>query len=173
MLKQIFIEPCHRNIISYLTYDDIKNLFLVNKSFKKHIHRLENREILDRIKNRRFFDRKKGKIYKFDITSDPKFFTISSCPTIDHGDIIHTKDGKFIIFKGFVDRNPEINNPQIYFVRHVFDGREAFPLDYWHIHKNKIIYSQSSTKSKSPTSLLSVLFFPPSIEILPHLHFFN
>lgn len=141
-LKEIFLDKQHRNlysnIIQYLSYEDIRNLALLNKNANNHIQNMiqldENKTIFDTIFNRRFYDRKKGNLYIFEDMVGPscssinttKLFWKKHFPSIDEGDIIHIKPyGKFIQVSS-ID-----TYPNYYLVRHYFDGKKSFPLNYW------------------------------------------
>lgn len=142
-LKEIFVNKQHRNIysniIKYLSLEDIKNLALLNKSsncqMQNMIDLVENQKIFQTIFNRRFFDKEKGSLYVFEHMVGPscssinntKLFWKKHFPSIDEGDIIYIKPyEKFI---QVISKDIYPNN--YYLVRHYFDGKKSFPLNYW------------------------------------------
>lgn len=141
--KKLFYHYKYRNILleilSYLTYDEISNLFYLDKRSKKYIQEFlildENQIVLQPIIQRRFFDRGECNFVLNDSFLQPKStipddkeFWKRYYPNIRDGDIIYLKN---------CDKNININSAHL-FVRYQWDARSlgkdcnlVFPINYW------------------------------------------
>jgi len=141
-MKEIFEEIEFRNIYSnilkYLSIQDIQSLSLLNKNSNSYIHKIfqlsENQNLLCNLQSKRFFDRNKGKMFIFNKNLGPscngidcsKEFWKKYFSEIDEGDFVYIlSTGKFIQINL---KNVELN---YFLVRHEYDGRKSFPVEYW------------------------------------------
>lgn len=134
------------NVCLFLNYDEIKNLFLLNKSIFHFMKRFvkENWLFLKTIANRRFFDRQYAKIYQIDdmdhsfcwkanynyrhsIYTDQLKNWKYKILNLDQGDIIWLyRINKFVVIQ---------NTNEIFFLSDNFndkmDSGLQFPMFYW------------------------------------------
>lgn len=143
-LGNLFTDVRYRNLLSdimrYISYQDVQNLFLLNKKsfdcIQRFVYNQENKFFLKQIICKRFFERKKGELYEYDEILPPSSSILHDkihwkriFPSIDYGDVILLKkSGKF------VQIIPKISSESKFFVRHMIDNqydKNVFPIDYW------------------------------------------
>jgi len=142
IFEDIQLRNVYSSIINFLSYEDINNLRCINKKTKENFRKVyllpENRKMFKTIYNKRFFDKKHGNVFEFNEIIGPfcsfctsKQFWQHYFPLIDDGDMV-----KYMNQYVQIKSNPSSSN--YFFVRHIFDEREAFPLTYWEKHFAKI-----------------------------------